>query len=32
LFEAGGGLWRLEAVKRIREWLIEHLESVSVIV
>jgi hypothetical protein len=32
LFEAGGGQWRLEAVKRIREWFLEHIDGIAVIV
>lgn len=31
LFEADGGAWRLEAIKRIRDWIKEHVAQVSVI-
>lgn len=31
LFEADGGAWRLQAVARIREWLIDALPAISVL-
>lgn len=31
LFEADGGMWRIEAMRRIKEWLVERLPDVVVI-